>query len=382
LLARRRKKAPELLPLSIARKHDDKEDENGQETVRIRQLEPGEKIFDLYRWSEVIQEEGCGGKVVICAPKVPGEVSPSSPSSPVSPTSGKAWRREDTLGSGAGNETNVLGGTHVMKIKSKEDLRKNSAEEQFRKAHLKMLNLPPHMGILPLHEVLEDQNFFYVVMERANGGSLLRNLVEEYSDGVMPEKAVKQLMREILSAIDHIHKQGLLHRDIKIDNLVVEVHDEPSSPGGKIKKVRLIDFDMADPDWIPNSPVKKQLDWVGTVRNSAPETFGGHFSQSSDLYSVGTVLYLLMTGRQPYDDAIFDSCDSCQEFQDLLSGKLAKAHIDWNLSCWKQHPVCRDFCMWLLTFDPDQRPASAEEAAEHQWFTGRLSQENPNLLLH
>merc|ERR1719335_801144 len=121
-----------------------------------------------------------------------------------------------------------------MKIKAKADLSADS-EEQFRKAQLKMLNMPKHSGVLPLTEVLEDDNFYYVVMEKANGGSLLSSLLEEFSDGIMPERAVKQLMKEILSAIAHIHRQGMLHRDIKVDNLVVQKNDEPSSPGGIIR---------------------------------------------------------------------------------------------------------------------------------------------------
>jgi len=230
--------------------------------------------------------------------------------------------------------------------------------------------LVPHMGILPLHEVLEDDVFYYVVMPKANGGSLLRSLVEEHPDGIMPEREIKRIMREILSALNHLHKQGILHRDIKVDNLVVQVDDEPSSPGGKFRKVQLIDFDIADGEWLPDSPSKKGPGWVGTVRNSAPETFRGIFSQRSDLYSVGTVLYLLMAGRQAFDEEIYEAYNNYSDL-DAISEKLAEAQIDWELSCWKQHPACRNFCMWLLSYEPEKRPHNAEEAAAHHWFTGR-----------
>lgn len=375
LLARRRKKAPDLDPFPLSTKRPPSKP---QETACIRRLDQGEKIFDLYYWDEVLQEQGCGGKVVVCTPKVSGDLtSPllrSSRSSGSSPSSGRSpgigWRREKASTPGSGAETTLPGrGTHVLKMKSKADLTKAGAEAQFRKAHLKMLNLPHHMGILPLHEVLEDENFYYVVMERANGGSLLSSLVEEYSDGLMPEKAVKRLMKEILSAIEHIHKQGILHRDIKVDNLVVQVYDDATSPGGKIRTVKLIDFDIADPDWIPASPGKKQKGWVGTMKNSAPETFRGIFSQRSDLYSVGTVLFLLMTGRSPYDDQIFDSSDEIA--LDVLADRLRDSRIDWSLGCWTKHSACRDFCKSLLAYDPELRPASAQEAAKHQWFTNR-----------
>lgn len=258
-----------------------------------------------------------------------------------------------------------------MKIKSKADLRQAGAETQFRKAHLKMLHLPPHMGILPLREVLEDDKHYYVVMERAKGGSLLGSLLEEFPDGIMPEKVVKRVMKEILSAIAHLHLEGVLHRDIKMDNLVVEVDDEPSSPGLKVRTVKIIDFDIADPDWEPGSPGKQEIDWAGTLRSSAPETFLGRFSQKSDLYSVGTVLYFLMSGRPPYDDSLFYDHDDA--FDDLteLTRKLSKVPIDWSATCWRSSPLCKDFCQSLLAYNPALRPATAEEAAQHEWFKPR-----------
>jgi serine/threonine protein kinase len=325
-------------------------DESAKEPLNIKFLDPGVKIYDLYYWDEVIQEEGCGGKVVVCTPKVFGDESPVTAKS-------------------LGSKTRP--GTHVMKIKAKAELSGNS-EEQFRKAQLKMLNMPSHTGVLPLTEVLEDDNFFYVVMEKANGGSLLSSLLEEFSDGVMPEAAVKRLMKEILLAIAHMHKSGILHRDIKPDNLVVQVYDEPSSPSGKVRKVKIIDFDVADPDWTPMSPGKKS-NWAGTLRNSAPETFRGYVSQRTDLYSIGIILYLLMAGRPPYDDSIFDKYGEFDALEDVYV-TLRDANIDWEGSCWDHNPLCRDFCKTLLAFDPELRPCSAEEALRHEWFrSGRCS---------
>jgi len=363
LLARRRLKLPGLEAKTLqdlqAARHPSK-----AATQRIRRLKPKEKIYDLYYWStgDVIQENGSGGKVVVCAPKVSGDLSPLlSPktfgSPPGSPLSGLL-----------SSKNHKVGGTHVMKMKSKEDLRKTDSEECFRKSHLKMLNLPPHLGILPLHEVLEDNVFYYVIMEKANGGSLLCNLVEEYPDGLMPEKAVKRLVKEILAGVEHLHMQGILHRDIKVDNLVVHVDDEIASPCGKIKRVKLIDFDIADPDWIPHSPAKKMRDWVGTMANSAPETFRGIFSQQSDLYSIGTVLYLLMAGRQCHDESVFEVDDDFYEMEIVIE-RLAKSKICWEQKCWRDNPLGRDFCQLLLNYDPLKRPATAEIALKHPWFS-------------
>jgi serine/threonine protein kinase len=307
----------------------------------IKHLGDG-KIYDLYYWDEVLQESGDGGKVVVCKRK--------------------------------GDEN---GPNYVMKIRSKESLRENYYEEEFRKLQIRMLNFPPHVGIMPLHEVYEDENFYYTVMKKATG-SFFHSLVNEFKDGVMPHRAVKSLMRDILEAVDHVHKQGMLHRDIKPDNLVMQDYDEPQSPTGTIKKVMLIDFDHADAEYSPKTPkTASSQDICGTLRFNAPETFLGEYSTGSDLYSVGTILYLLMTGRLPYDDDIFDtepfggalSPNSQKVFMRRIYEHMQYQPINFDCEPWPEQSDCRDFCMRMLSFDPSKRIQLADEALQHCWFS-------------
>mmetsp|Transcript_88775 Transcript_88775/g.259454 ORF Transcript_88775/g.259454 Transcript_88775/m.259454 type:complete len:611 (-) Transcript_88775:219-2051(-) len=311
----------------------------------IRCLKHDEKIFDLYQWNEVLQEEGDGGKVVVCRPK------------------GESRNEADTF---------------VMKIRSKESLEAQHFGEQFRKSQLRMLNLTPHAGVLPLREVLEDDKFYYIVMEKANGGSLFSSLLSEFQDGVMPASAVQKLMCEILEAVSHVHKQGMLHRDIKPDNLVMQMC-EGEDGRTRVKKVALIDFDHADPEWDPMSPSVRQNEFCGTVQFSAPEAFLGYFSQSSDLYSIGVILYLLMTGKMPYSDEIYQAeihrRNEMPKRRCVWSNKTAErmqaASIDWDCNPWPEQKLCRNFCKSLLAFDPLMRPVSAEEALRHGWFASQ-----------
>lgn len=142
---------------------------------------------------------------------------------------------------------------------------------------------------------------------------------------------------------------------------MVQLHDDPSSPA-KVKKVKLIDFDFADPEYCPLSP-KRHAAYVGTMRNSAPETFEGIYTVQSDLYSVGTILYLLMTGGLPHEDSIFDG-----QGREILD-KLKESQIDWSCESWVSQPACADFCRRLLAFFPLSRPSSTADALAHEWFT-------------
>jgi len=305
----------------------------------IRPLSPDKKIYDLYYWEEALQETGDGGKVVVCRKK----------------------------------DSDSERFDYVMKIRSKASMIEQETLSVFRKSQERMLNMPAHAGVTPFHEVLEDENFFYVVMPKATGGNFLYCLASQFQDGVMPMSSIKKLMREILEAVSHMHKQGVLHRDIKPDNMVMESYDDPGSPTGKSSKVMLIDFDHADADWSPMTPHSNQSQHgvYGTVRFNAPETYFSMFSQESDLYSVGTTLYLLMTGKLPYDDDIFFKdlpTEEDDEWKATIFRRMRDEKIDWTCDPWPKQPTCRDFCQQLLAFHPSNRFTSADLAMEHPWF--------------
>lgn len=303
----------------------------------IRYLAENEKIYDLYQWREVLQEDGDGGKVVVCRPKG-------------SQRKGKA--------------------EYVMKIRSKEKLIAQQYQEMFRATQIRLLNLPTHFGVLELHEVLEDDKFYYIIMERATGGSFFNNLLIQYSDGVIPEPAMRNLMREILEAISHVHQQGILHRDIKPDNLVMKEISGRSDSERPSWKVSLIDFDHAEPEWEPGLPAVYDRKVCGTVHFNAPETFRGCYSQSSDLYSVGVILYLLITGEMPFNDELYlhESQGVSKGWSNAVYMGLQKATIVWASQAWAELPSCKDFCRQLLAFDALKRPQSAQEALSHVWF--------------
>ncbi|CAK9040426.1 unnamed protein product [Durusdinium trenchii] len=316
----------------------------------FRELEK-EKIFDLYQWSEVLQEAGDGGKVVVCEPKPDYDSVPAE--------------------------------TYVLKMRSKQSLREHKMEEQFRKSLMTLLNLAPHPGVLPLQEVLEDQQFYYIVMEKAKGGSLFKGLLKQFEDGHMPPTEVRRLIRGILEAIGYIHEHGMLHRDIKPDNLVMRDVQSDAMEGGALR-VAIIDFDHADPEYLskpkPMDSEQPSCDYFcGTVQFSAPEAFMGCFSPASDLYSIGIILYLIMAGKMPFDNSIFQEEMSVLQQSPKSRGwtmnlwkRLKSQAIDWSCDPWPQQPECASFCRWLLAFEPSKRPSSAAEALEHDWFVASV----------
>lgn len=222
-----------------------------------------------------------------------------------------------------------------------------------------ILNCPYHPCVMPTHEVLEDDKYYYVVMQQASEGSFFESLVKDFPTGVVPSATVKTSLRDILDAVRHLHEHGILHRDIKPDNLVVHRCRETGE-----KRVMLVDFDHAD----LLEPPEENSFTFGTLRYNASETFYGKYTKASDLYSIGVILYLIMSGKMPYEDSVFWTQTEQPRSGQQIFMSMKYATIDWACSPWPEQPICRDFCRRLLAFHPKMRTQTCESALEHRWF--------------
>jgi serine/threonine protein kinase len=145
-----------------------------------------------------------------------------------------------------------------------------------------------HPNIVSVYDSDRDGDIAFLVMEYIQGDDLKHHLDKGIRYSL--EQSLK-MIRDLLSALDYAHKQGIVHRDIKPANLLIE-------PGGRVK---LTDFGVAR---IQDSgeATRTQGSMVGTLKYMAPEQVQGQKIDSrADLFSVGVVLYQLLTDKRPFD---------------------------------------------------------------------------------
>jgi serine/threonine protein kinase len=281
--------------------------------------------------------------------------------------------------------------TFIMKRRTREG-RGGESERRWCRIMERIIRLVHHPHIVSIHEICEDQNAFYVIMEECNGGQLLELLLNK---NLMTQRECKGIIQQILSAVDHLHENGLIHRDIKPENIMFDT----THMGETI--IKLIDFDTCEEIGSrrlslavnpSDRPLRKRSTTVvGTLGYIAPECFNGEYSFASDLYSIGVIMYILMTGDLPFDDDIYNSPpgsveQSCMVEQLQIAGspksrrvqsKLTNLEIDWEVPPWSQLPMARDLCTRLLNPDPSERISSCTEALGHPWLSGVAIQTAP-----
>jgi serine/threonine-protein kinase len=145
-----------------------------------------------------------------------------------------------------------------------------------------------HPNIVSVYDSDRDTDVAFLVMEYIQGDDLKHHLDRGVRYSL--EQSLK-IIRDLLSALDYAHKQGIVHRDIKPANLLIE-------PGGRVK---LTDFGVAR---IQDSgeATRTQGSMVGTLKYMAPEQVQGQKIDSrADLFSAGVVLYQLLTDKRPFD---------------------------------------------------------------------------------
>ncbi|CAN5919537.1 hypothetical protein BH11MYX2_BH11MYX2_34530 [soil metagenome] len=267
---------------------------------------------------------------------------------------GGRYRVESMLGKGAMGAVYrakhiKVGRIFAIKVLHERILQDPKTQKRFeREASLAgKLHHANVVGVIDVGET--DDGIHYMVMEYAEGRTL-GSLV----GGQMDAKRVISIAQQLLDGLQHAHETGLIHRDFKPENVIVEV-DRLG-----IERPRIVDFgiailreDASDPEQ-PDRLTTAGL-VLGTPHYMAPEhAMGGGIDHRIDLFALGVILYELITGAMPYDgDGV-----------DVARAKLTHPTpaMDARVPGIKVDPLLEGFTRLLMQKKPSDRPDTAKDA--------------------
>jgi serine/threonine-protein kinase len=176
----------------------------------------------------------------------------------------------------------------AVKVLSLERGLDATSRERFKREAVTAARLM-HPHIVPLHTFGEAEGMMFLVMGYVSGESLAARLKR---DGRLRLSETRRIVAEVAEALDHAHRQGVIHRDVKPDNVLIE--DESG-------RALLADFGVAKA--LGAGTMTQVGTVVGTPAFMSPEQAAGnvHIDGRSDLYSLGALAYCLLTGRPPFE---------------------------------------------------------------------------------
>ncbi len=209
-----------------------------------------------------------------------------------------------------------------------------------------------HSAIVPIYEIGEQNGQHYFSMAYVDGESL----AEAVSAGPMPIQKAVAIMQQVTAAIAYAHQSGIIHRDLKPANILITPEGQP----------RITDFGLAKKIGNDNGPTIAG-DVMGTPNYMPPEQAGGDSSQvgtCSDIYSLGAILYCLVTGRPPFQSA--NPLDTLVQVvnKEPVAPRLLNPGIPIDVET---------ICLKCLAKDPKRRYQSAQELADElqRWLDGK-----------
>ncbi|XP_037494766.1 CBL-interacting serine/threonine-protein kinase 1 isoform X4 [Jatropha curcas] len=219
------------------------------------------------------------------------------------------------------------------------------------KREIATLKLLKHPNVVRLHEVLASKSKIYMVLEYVNGGELFDRIA---SKGKLPEAQGRKLFQQLIDGVSYCHNKGVFHRDLKLENVLVD------SKGN----IKISDFGLsALPKHFRDDGLLHTT--CGSPNYVAPEILSnrGYNGATSDIWSCGVILYVILTGYLPFDDR-----NLAVLYQKIFKGD---AQIPKWLSPGAQNMIRR-----ILDPNPVTRITVADIKA-NEWFKQDYSPADP-----
>uniref|UniRef100_A0A3Q1I7U7 CaM kinase-like vesicle-associated protein n=1 Tax=Anabas testudineus TaxID=64144 RepID=A0A3Q1I7U7_ANATE len=221
------------------------------------------------------------------------------------------------------------------------------------KNEILILKMVKHPNILQLVDVYETKKEYFLFLELATGREVFDWILDQ---GYYSERDTSNVVRQVLEAVAYLHSLQIVHRNLKLENLVYYNRLKHS-------KIVISDFHLAK---LENGLIK---DPCGTPEYLAPEVVGRQrYGRPVDCWAIGVIMYILLSGNPPFYDETDD--DDYENHDKNLFRKILAGDYEFDSPYWDEiSDSAKTLVARLMEVDQDQR-LTAQEAINHEWISG------------
>ena len=264
----------------------------------------------------------------------------------------KYYKKVRNLGSGSYGTVYLAKNNlkdNLVAIKVIEKIPANIIDDMEIKNEINILKSLSHPNIVKIFEFFDTALNYYIVTEYCKKGELFEYINNQYS-----EYQLAVLFYQVFSGLCYLHEKKILHRDLKLENLMISEIEKDINSGEEYFWIKIIDFGTAK----IFERKKNEKEIIGSSYYIAPEVLKKNYNEKCDNWSVGVILYMTLTGVPPFDG---------ETDEDIISRiKIGKYNKN-NKRFLEKSSEVKDLVNSLLEQDTEKR-LSAKEALSHPWF--------------
>ena len=264
----------------------------------------------------------------------------------------KKYKILDKLGSGSFGKVFLAQNKYTKEKVAMKEIKKANKDllsDGEIKDEIDILKSLDHPDIVRIIESFNTKDSYVLVTEYCEGGELYDQVRNQLS-----ETQIAVIFKQLLSGLAYLHSHNIVHRDLKLENILIQEIEKSKTTGEDLFNIKIIDFGTAR--IFDNK--KKPQSIVGSSYYIAPEVLNQKYGKECDLWSVGVILYMFIVGHAP-----FDGCDDEEITGNIQKGIYKKDDKRWK----KASKEVKDLIQKLLIYNPQKR-LTALQALRHPWF--------------